>query len=134
MVKIPRKLADKAFIEKVRPGTVLRFPGFVFSNGSTRDKYLIYITHDAGGAAYYFLTTTNVARYQSKPWLIPYVVTVPAGTVTYFNEDTVIQCDRLRYDLTLTKLKERYAEGKLLIAGPLPAAVIEDIKAVVFSS
>jgi hypothetical protein len=135
MIKIPREISDKAFKEKLRPGAVLKCRDFEFSDGSKRDKYLVFITFgEKEDIVYFFMTTTNVERYNDKPWLKPHVIIIPKNTVPYLSDETVVQCDTLRDDVTAEKLKRRYSEGKVEIYDRLPPPVIADLENTVRNS
>jgi len=134
MVDLPADLTDFAFDAKFKKGMVAKVEGFVFADGTTRDKYIVVLNRDASASqAIFFLTTSKTEFYKTNTIAQTNAVVVPPGKVSFFPLETVVNC-REAHSMKRVDMKKKFGDHQLTFKGHLPDDVLLQIEAVVSKS
>jgi len=127
MIEFSNADFDKLFQSQISCGTVLRFQGYRFPNGTFRDKYIVILNQNHDGNSYFLFTTSQVRHHhRSRPrrYLL-----IPRGSVTVFGLDTVIDTYFIA-DYPANDLKNlcyQVDPRRVEIVGTLPQEMVRQI-------
>ena len=133
MIDVPAGVSDDVFDRELKRGTVIRTQ-YRFPDGSTRNKYLIVLNHNVSGPAIIFVFTTSRTEFYKKyPQFNLDILALPAGTVSFFAKETVIDCRQV-HKLSRNQLKRNFQEGLLQFAGELSASYLTKVDQIIRKS
>lgn len=101
---------------------------------TTKNKFIIVLSHDAGKDPIYFcLTTSKTKHYRLCPRHRHYFIVIPKDRVHYFPVKTLVDCMGVT-SLPRKKLKAMYRTNELQYKGMLPQDLITDMLHIVENS
>lgn len=133
MIDVPPKACDSVFEKEFQRGCILKTK-VAFSDGSSKNKYIVILNKSTQDEqAIFFVTTSQLDFYDKHPHFNTDIIRIKPGEMEFFPKETVINCRKLEKS-PREQLKKRYASGMLKFVGILPEDTLKQIDEIVRNS